>query len=252
MIDWLNSNEGFVLGILTFVYVIATIVLVATGLRQTYLTRLALKRSDESEQRRYRPYVIFDMYSENIAVYASLKNIGASPALNIHLQVEPELRQEIRGEECPCPLLGNSISFLAPNREVRDACGFGEVFNQQFPEQIFRGTVSYSDSNGNHYNEKFHLDLKAQRSTSYVAKKEPARELEKIAKTLESMTSPGFKPLIRVITENDYRKEQDELMAEITKRCQKQKNSRTRKTTSSQTPSTVKTVADTPPDQNDV
>jgi hypothetical protein len=223
MIDWLNTNEGFVLGVLTFVYVMATIILVAAGLWQTHLTRLALKKSDESESRRYRPYVIFDMYSENVAVYASIKNIGASPALNVNLQVSPELQRDLAGEDQICPLQGNSVSFLAPKREIRDICGFGQVFNEKYPKQIFTGRVAYQDSDGNEYSEEFHIDLRAQRLTTYVAKKEPARELEKIAESLKTITSSNFKPLFRIMREEDYQKQQEDLIAEITRRTQARK-----------------------------
>ena len=223
MIIWLNENQGFVLGLLTFVYVLATIVLVVVGLIQAMLTRNSLRSAALSEKRRYRPHVLFDLYSEGISLYASLRNTGATPAFNVMLSLTPEIFCLVRGQKRICPLIGQSITFLAPMREVRDACAFGGEFDKHFPEPIFTGVVSYNDSDGTKYEERFTIDLRAQRQLMHVSKKDIGRELEKIAAALSDLTSPRFKPLIRTITEQQYRKEEEEWIAEAQKMAAMQK-----------------------------
>ena len=217
MVHWLNQNQGFVLGILTFLYVAATCVLVAISLFQAKLTRRSLHEAAEAERRRYRPLVIFDIYSEGIALYASLRNTGASSAFNLRLAIDPELFCEVRGKKRTCPLIGESVSFLAPSREIRDLCAFAGEFDRHFPEPIFTGTVTYDDAAGKTYEERFRIDLRAQRRLLQVGKPDAGRELEKIAKALQDLTSSRFNPLIRTITEDQYRKEQEEFLAEAEK-----------------------------------
>ncbi|MCC5844930.1 MAG: hypothetical protein JJU05_11820 [Verrucomicrobia bacterium] len=225
MIEWLNQNQGFVLGLLTFVYVVATIILVIISLVQAKLTRKSLKSAAESEKRRYRPHVLFDLYSENVAIYASLQNTGATPAFNITLSLSPEIYCEIRGQKRECPLIGQSVSFLAPTREVRDACAFGGEFGSHFPEPIFTGSVSYEDAEGFVYKEEFKIDLRAQRQLLSIGKKDPGKELEKIANALKDLTSTKFNPLIRVMCEDQYRQEQEEMIFEAQKQLEDHKNS---------------------------
>jgi len=168
MINWLNQNQGFVLGLLTFVYVLATIVLVIIALIQSNLTRRSLESAAQSEKRRYRPHVLFDLYSEDIALYASLRNTGATPAFNVKLSLSPAIYCDSRGEKRICPLIGQSILFLAPTREIRDACAFGGVFDKDFPEPLFTGSVEYEDAEGTKYEERFSIDLRAQRQLFHI------------------------------------------------------------------------------------
>lgn len=213
MITWLNQNQGFVLGLLTFVYVAATLVLV-------FLTRANLKSVALSEKRRYRPHVVFDMYYEDITVYASLRNTGATPAFNVSLSLSPEVFCKVRGQQRVCPLIGSSLSFLAPTREVRDACAFGGEFSKHFPDPVFDGTLAYEDAEGTKYKETFKLDLRAQGQLMHIGKIDPGRELEKIAGALKDLTSSRFSPVIRIMTENQYRKEQDEMIADARRRIE--------------------------------
>lgn len=224
MIDWLNQNEGFVLGILTFVYVVATMVLVGVTLYQAKLTRQSIRGAAESERRRYRPHVLFDLYSEEVAVYASLRNIGSTPAYNIRLEITPELFCELRGKKRFCPLVGESISYLAPNREVKDACGFGAEFSKHFPEPDFRGLVSYEDAEGEIYQESFHINLESQRQVLRIGKKDPGKELEKIAGALQDLTSFNFKPLVRMIPEREYQSDQKKLFDKAKRKLLVQQN----------------------------
>ena len=218
MINWLNNNQGFVLGALTFVYVMATIILVIISLIQANLTRQSILSAANAEKRRYRPHVLFDLYSEHPALYASLRNTGATPAFNIRLTMSPEIFCEINGKRRVCPLIGQSITFLSPSREVRDACAFVGTFDKQFLEPIFTGVVEYEDADGTKYEEQFNIDLRAQRKLVYIGKTDPGKELEKIASALRDLTSFRFNPPIRIITEDQYRKEQEEMIAEAQKR----------------------------------
>ena len=220
MIEWLNLNQGFVFALLTSVYVVTTIVLVILNLK-------SLQHAADAERRRYRPCVIFDIYSEQFMLYASLKNIGTSPAINVHLSSKPEIFKEFSKQHRLCPFIKYGVSFLAPGREVRDAFDFGGNFEKHFPGKRFTGTVSYEDSDCHTYNESFDIDLSYQNELAYVLGKDIGTEIEHLYKSVERLSSPSFQPLIRTIDEAEYQRQekkkyQESLMQEEQRKSETQ------------------------------
>lgn len=193
MIEWCiemcNENQGFVMILLTFFYVVATLILVGISFHQTKLTRRSIASAELAEKRRHRPHVVFDLYSEGLPLYASLRNNGATPAYNVRLSMSPEIYTDIRGEKRLCPLVGRSITFLASMREIRDACAMGGVFDTNFPNPIFTGMVCYEDADGTQYEEEYKIDLRAQRQLLHVGKKDVGAELAKISDVLKSLVA---------------------------------------------------------------
>ncbi len=66
MIQYLNANQGFVMAILTAVYVLATLVLVIVAHRQFALTQRSLDFASAAEKTKSRPYVLFDIVYEEM------------------------------------------------------------------------------------------------------------------------------------------------------------------------------------------
>lgn len=206
MIEYLNANQGFVMTILTVVYVVATVVLVIVAQRQTALNQRSLNFATASEKAKYRPYVLFDIVYERVVAYARLRNSGASPAIDVRISVTPRLHW--KDNEDGIGFIETGVSFLAPGRELSQPFGWTGEFFDQYPDLEFSGSVSYRDSEGHSYTETFALDLAYLKGMTYVGEIEVGRELEGIKKAIERFHSGSFKPLIRTIGESEYREEE--------------------------------------------
>ena len=62
-VNWLNHNQGFVMAMLTFVYVIATIVVAGLSVKGTRLAQKNIETMVDVERNRLRPYVLFNLKS---------------------------------------------------------------------------------------------------------------------------------------------------------------------------------------------
>lgn len=152
MIAWINQNQGFILAILTLVYVLSTIVLVC-------LTSLSIRQVQELEKARLRPTVLFNLEIRQKAVCASLRNVGPSPAFKVTIMVSPPIMTAIGGKERECAFIQRPLPFLPGGQEISDLLGGGPAFDQLYPDAVYRGTVSYEDKNRCVYSEPFEFGL---------------------------------------------------------------------------------------------
>ena len=179
-IEWLNDNAGFVMAILTGVYVVATIWILIESHRTNRLQITAIEQTAAFEHARNRPYIVFAIHSElrthsehdsEIYFYASAKNLGVTSAHNISIKTvpEPSTRQGW-GENnktiyrTPAMLL-KPISVLPPGSELREVVGPTKfVFEDNSDDKLlFEVIVAYSDVIGETYEEKFTIDLASQK-----------------------------------------------------------------------------------------
>lgn len=207
MIKYLNDNQGFVMGILTAVYVVATVVLVMITNRQARLAKKVLDLSLKAEKAKHRPYVVFDVVYEEVVAYARLRNSGASPATNVRVSVQPRLCWKDKSEGVG--FIEKGVAFLAPNRELSQPFGWTSEFFTQYPDLRFSGSISYEDSEAARYEERFEIDLSYVKGMTYIGEVDIGRELEGVKKALERFHNGGFRPLVRTISEADYREEQN-------------------------------------------
>jgi hypothetical protein len=206
MVQYLNANQGFVMAILTAVYVLATLVLVILAQRQASLTQRSLDFASASEKAKYRPYVLFDIVYEEVVAYARLRNSGASPALDVRISVTPRLHWNDNDEGVG--FIEKGVSLLAPARELSQPFGWTREFFEQYPSLKFNGSITYKDSEGQNYTEAIALDLGYLKGMTYIGKIDIGREIEGIKKALERFHSGGFTPLVRTIDESHYRDEE--------------------------------------------
>jgi len=130
IVNWLNKNQGFVMAILTVVYVVTTIIIALLTLKATRLSRKNLDMTLELEKNRLRPYVLFNI-SSSIAqknTFASIKNLGLTAAYNIKVSIKPKLAQF--GEERESSLTSRNILFFPPGEEVADVIDSSPAFHQ--------------------------------------------------------------------------------------------------------------------------
>ena len=208
IIQWCDTHQGFLSGCLTLVYVVATLCLVGVARRQLALATTL-------ERNRTRPFVIFDLVLRHSFVFAEVRNSGQTPARDVRITIAPRLRcVASRGESQfkDIAFIQRGIAMLAPGRSITALVGHWNGFRGAYPGLRFDGTISYWDSTGQQYPpEPFIADLSAQEGLLYLGIKDiddVARQLEAIAHTIDHLASGFSKPLVRIVTENDYQAQQ--------------------------------------------
>jgi hypothetical protein len=182
-VNWLNQNQGFVMALLTFVYVAATILIAFLTLKATRLSQKNLDTAIELEKNRLRPYVLFNISSSTARrnTFASIKNLGLTAAYNIKVSIRPKLEHLHDAES---PLTSRNILFLPPGEEVIDVIDSSPAFHQRYPEPIFEGAVEYEDLKANKFKEPFRIDLTFLKKRAYILEASVADELKQLNETL--------------------------------------------------------------------
>lgn len=87
MVAWLNQNQGFVMSLLTAVYVIATIVIV-------FYNHKSIKEMRESREAENRPYIFAYLHKDPRDTWLSfrIKNSGKTGAQIKEVIIEPSLK----------------------------------------------------------------------------------------------------------------------------------------------------------------
>jgi len=186
LMNWLNQNQGFVMAVLTFVYVVATIIIAVLSIKTTGLAQKNLDTALELEKNRLRPYVIFNLSSSirKKSTYASIKNYGLTAAYNIKVSIDPALAHHYDGQS---PLTHRDILFLPPSERVTDLIDSSPAFHQRYPQPLFEGTVQYEDLRGTKYKEPFRIDLTFLKKRIYRSDTSLVDELKQLNSTLESI-----------------------------------------------------------------
>jgi len=213
IIEWCNKNNGFLMALLTLVYVAATIWLV-------HLSRKQIKLAIDLEKNRTRPFVIFDFVFERFMMCLQIKNIGQTSACNIRINISPTIKILLGKRNNISGLIdGNNINFIqngipsmAPNRTITTIIGRWDDMKMCYPEMKFRGTISYNDFDEKKYYDNIDIDLSLYEGLMYSDKKDindVVKQIEEIAKNIHHIASGFTTPVVRVITEAQYRKEQN-------------------------------------------
>jgi hypothetical protein len=212
-IQWCNQNAGFVSAILTFSYVAATIWLVLLSRRQLHLA-LQLERD------RLRPVVIIDLVVELPLVHLSIKNFGPTTARDVKIQVTPPI-QSVYGANPsgsyeraePIPVLENGVPMLPPGKEIRGLVGQWTHVNSYNPTMRFIGEISYWNTEGrSFYREPINVDLSSVvrlRQIQRYTVHDLAKILKDIREDLNNIATGYRKPLVRIITEQEFEKQEE-------------------------------------------
>ena len=167
MIEWANQKNGFIMAVLTLVYVVATLVLVGITTRANRIALNGQKLQEQLELQRSRPYVVVDFElvwdkSDMALTYLSVKNLGQTMAQDVAIKVEPipfhePLVNGVKTRKVPF-MLTNGIPTIAPGQEFSDGLGFSSEIYRAFDKAIFNGRVTYKNSLGHLFEEKFVVD----------------------------------------------------------------------------------------------
>lgn len=138
-------------------------------LKSNRLTSISIQQNEYLESQRLRPYLSFylvpaiDEKQEVYHCYAVLKNSGLTIARDIEVTTTPTLHTEKiwdgkKQKYIPVMLRGK-IDHLFPSQEMSDHLGFTACIYEATNPAIFKGSISYKDSKGREYEERFVLDL---------------------------------------------------------------------------------------------
>ena len=188
MMDYLNHNAGAVQAVLTATYVIATIGMFISMLHGNKLVRENVRLITKMETERLRPLVYFDLVADG-AVEAKVKNIGATAAYDIKIDLSPKINTGDRLRNGELSLTTGTIAFLPPQREIEEFVeGFWQLL-QKYPELKFGGKIRYRNAAQQWYEEEIHIDLSVHKARLQVAKKEVADEIAKANDALKDISS---------------------------------------------------------------
>lgn len=190
--------------ILTFIYVIATIVYVVFTFKIAKASKRASEISQEAvelsarqltvirelEESRIRPYVIFNIVSdERHVTLARLKNYGLTAAYDVKVTITPDLDRAFNKAPDPSIVGSETFTLLPPSFEITDSLGGSPDFYQKYKEPLFEGTVSYKDSKGNIYEEAFKINLKSTSKRLWVGEREVWKCFEDLNNNLTRITA---------------------------------------------------------------
>lgn len=238
-VEWFNNNAGFTMALLTAAYVGATMWIVLESRRTNRLQKIVLEQTAALERSRKRPYVMFSIdfervqhrrHDSTVYVYARIRNIGVTSAHNVVVKTSPELkgRLGVDAEMRRPAVLNSTITFMPPNHEVKDLVAVSQfLFEDHKDDELrFDVAIAYSDANGEHYEEKYLIDVAAQKETMTVANADAdawlqvveqveraSRSLNDIARVIDSpdrsfLMGPG-------LTDRVISSEQKELLAAL-------------------------------------
>lgn len=206
-IDWINRNNGLLMLLLTAVYVLATIVLVA-------LTGRQVKAVYDLEKQRSRPFVRLVPSMDRVVVNITIRNTGLTVANNVRFAFTPPLTPVLGGESSvprqledhPIPAITNGIAAMEPGFQLEFCLGTLKGISERWASKVFKGTVNYQDADGSSYNESVVLDLTVFEELLTVDRRglhDIHAALDKIAKTLGSLASGNQQAHVRVVTKEE-------------------------------------------------
>ena len=190
VINWLNANDGAIIGI-------ATVVLVVITIRYTYLTGRLLKANDTPEIAiSLRPH---EAYIQ--CVMLCIENIGTGAARNIQFQTNLSFKPDGERSLEELGFLKNGIDYLGPGEKIEHflVSVIGRLDKlKQTPLEI---DVTYADSVKLKHRHKrtFRLDFSEDEGLATVGRSplfEIATATKEIQQDLRNIVADARKPVI--------------------------------------------------------
>lgn len=168
IIKFLDQHNGFIMAILTFVYVVFTIFIFIANSRS--VKEMKLSREEEN-----RPYIISYFYLKpKGTAELIIENIGKSIARNVSIKIFPEFKFP---KNCPLSdsyILNKPIPSMPPNYKIKAFVGMTWDFKQKdgsFP--IYNIEINYNNTSGKLYRDYYIIDLNIENTgITYVIEKD--------------------------------------------------------------------------------
>ena len=200
IIEWLNANDGVVIGI-------ATIVLVGITGYYAYLTWRMLKVNNTPEIE--ISLRLHEAYTH--CVILCIENIGTGEARNVQFQTDLSFKPDGERSLEDVGFLRNGINYLGPGKKKEHflVSVIGKLDDlKNTPLEI---GVTYSDSVKKVYERAFHLDFEENQGLATIGRP-PLFEIAEAAKTMKEELrhfTTGFrKPTILTESASEHRTRQ--------------------------------------------
>lgn len=190
----------------TAIYTLLTAGLLVTAIvaalyarRQWLGARAQVDEARKAQLEAIRPYVIVTAPPSATAPHMlfnlSIENVGARPALDVRVRLDPPPRRAEEDEKTVYPMasakmLNEPISLLAPGQSM--TCYYDSVIERKDRDDLpsfHRAYVTYEDFSGNQYQEEMVVDLEALRGNEFIRERtvhDVAEELKQIRNQLKS------------------------------------------------------------------
>lgn len=200
MINWCNANQGFVMVVLTFVYVAATIYIVQLGKHANKIAQANLKTLEELEREKSRPVIDLAIVADNPLVSLQVSNHGLTPAYDIRISIMPSLKYfQDDGKDIPLGILKHGIGSLAPGSNTTTLIGSFSQLKERNSNLQYDGTATFRDVNNTSYETPIHIDLRWMENNRYIHRKtlhDVAEQIEKLQKEFHHFATGLHKPFI--------------------------------------------------------
>lgn len=211
LIAWANNNTGFLMAVLTAVYVIATIWIVYESRRNNRLMSLF-------EKDRIRPHVVFwieaemqthGQYFSTIQFVGKVRNEGASTAHDVQIMTTPKLsarrsaNKEDKNAYYTLSFLENSTSILVPKQMLIETIGPTEFLLKDNDENDlkFKVLIEYKDISGEKYSSAYFIDLSRNKNQLF-AEDIQTKAFYKLVEKVES-SAHSLKDINRTLNQPD-------------------------------------------------
>jgi len=171
---------------------LCTIVLTYLTFRNVKLTHEILKAGEDASNEESRPYIIANIYSEDLHINLSIQNIGKRPAKDVSIIITPSL-DTITAKDKNGELLFDSSSllnqvFMPPDFQTTTIVNYNQQFYTLENIPDFKVLITYKDFNDNPYNDHYTISLKYL-STKKTAQYSKDYNLRKIAGNIKDLTT---------------------------------------------------------------
>ncbi len=170
-----NTMDASVLVTLitTIITTITTVALAILTANYVRLTKAILRTTERSIIEQHRPYVIVQIFAEDLGLYLSIKNIGRRIAKNVKIEFTPGLDFIVEKTSAQEPIFDSlpllHQSILPPEHDVKNLLVRGPEYFDREDAGTHKFTVhqTYSDENDTVFNETYFINI----SQFYYAKK---------------------------------------------------------------------------------
>lgn len=172
---------------LTIIISFITILLTYFYVVSTWEMTNNMRNDSELEK---RPYIIPDFHiKDHMAIVLSVKNFGKTPALNIKINVKPDIKI-FNKLSLNDGFLESPISIMPPFREIKTVVGLSkDIFQDDSYPKEYEITLQYSNSRKEKFGESYILNFDFMKHEIYTERKglhEIEKQLENLNKIIAS------------------------------------------------------------------
>ena len=143
-IDFKSSDYiNIILVLLTYFYVVFTWEMVKNIKVESHLEK--------------RPYIVYDIWSENSWMYFKVENTGKTLAKDFNLEINPDINITEK-YTLNYPIFANTVPYFPPKKKIQTYIGSKSDFFDRNPS-IYNIKLTYFDQFGKEYKEIYEFDI---------------------------------------------------------------------------------------------